>query len=128
MATSTAAELVMRCFNAGTVAHIVHLQTNSFAAHKALDDFYHEIIDVADSFAEAYQGLYGVIKPYPVMPDYYSASKNYNEGIALLTELRDWIQANRKDIGKAADTDLQNLIDEICGLIDGTLYKLRFLK
>ena len=29
-------------------------QTRSYAAHKALNEFYDEIVDLADSFAEAY--------------------------------------------------------------------------
>ena len=56
-----ARELILSCFHARTVAHLLHLTTRSYAAHKALNEFYDEIIDLVDSFAEAYQGEYGLI-------------------------------------------------------------------
>jgi hypothetical protein len=45
------------------VTHSAHLNTRSFAKHKALGKFYPEIIDLADKFAEMYQGKYGLIGP-----------------------------------------------------------------
>lgn len=122
---AVAAELVMRCFAARTAAHALHLGTRSYAKHMALGDFYGGIGDLADSFAEAYQGVYGLLK-LPTGGG-YDQSKDYKDGIGLLAELRGWIQAKRRDIGSEKDTELQNLIDEIVGLIDGTAYKLRFL-
>jgi hypothetical protein len=50
-------------FLARDVAHSVHLNTRSYAKHVALNGFYTEIIELADSFAEAYQGKYGLIGP-----------------------------------------------------------------
>jgi hypothetical protein len=35
-------------------AHIFHLQTKSFAEHKALNDFYDSIPDLIDSIVESY--------------------------------------------------------------------------
>jgi hypothetical protein len=43
------------------VAHSVHLNTRSYAKHVALNTFYDEIVDLADKFAEAYQGRHGLI-------------------------------------------------------------------
>ena len=37
-------------------AHKAHLNTDSFAAHMALGDFYDGIIDLADSLAETWMG------------------------------------------------------------------------
>ena len=45
------------------VAHSVHLNTRSYAKHKALQKFYDNIIDLADHFAEVYQGKHGLIGP-----------------------------------------------------------------
>lgn len=122
-----AGELIMRCFNARTVTHVLHLQTNSYAVHEALGGFYEEIIPLADSFAEVYQGLYGIIKTYPTGPA-YSTTKDYKEGMVVMVELCDWIRANRKSIGSTEDTALQNIVDEIVSLVERTRYKLRFLK
>jgi hypothetical protein len=52
-----------KLFLARDVAHSIHLSTRSFAKHSALNTFYDEIIDLADKFAEAYQGKYGLIGP-----------------------------------------------------------------
>jgi len=47
-----------------TQAHIFHLQTKSYAQHKALQEYYEEIVDLIDNYAECYQGKYGVIGGY----------------------------------------------------------------
>ena len=124
----TAAELVMRCFNARTTAHILHLGTRSYAAHMALGDFYDGIAGRADSFAEAYQGIYGLLTFNNASVGCYDPGKDYRDGQAMLVELRAWVCARRKDIGSPTDTELQNIIDEIVSLIDSTVYKLRFLR
>lgn len=117
-----AGELIMRCFHARTAAHVLHLKTRSYAVHKALQDFYEGIIPLVDSFAEAYQGDYGLIDNYPgkfSMP---------NEPLALMDELDEWVHDNRFKCCDEDDTGLQNIIDEICALIYATQYKLKFLK
>jgi hypothetical protein len=53
-----AAELVMRCFHSRTAAHVLHLKSKSYSEHMALHDFYDEIVDLTDAFAEMYQGEY----------------------------------------------------------------------
>jgi hypothetical protein len=58
-----AAEFVGLLFLARDVTHSVHLNTRSYSKHKALNIFYDRIIGVADDFAEAYQGRYGLIGP-----------------------------------------------------------------
>jgi hypothetical protein len=115
-----AGQLVMKLFHARTNAHVLHLSTRSYAQHKALDDFYSGIVDLADSFAECYQGKYDLI---PVEGKYIQ----HDKPIAMLTELRTWIGENRSKVLDAKDTELSNLLDEVISLIDGTLYKLRFL-
>jgi DNA-binding ferritin-like protein len=53
--------LIALCFEARTKAHIAHLQTRSYAAHKALNEYYDGIVDIADSLAEAFQGREGIL-------------------------------------------------------------------
>lgn len=115
------AAFVEMLLHAGTNAHILHLKTTSYAQHKALGEFYEKIIDLADDFAEAYQGVYGLITDYP--GDYKSPA---SDPVAELRTLGIKVKNLRKKL--PADTELQNLIDEIAGEIDQTLYKLRFLK
>jgi hypothetical protein len=117
-----APELMGMLFLGRDVAHKVHLSTRSYAKHKALDGFYHEIIDLADSFAEAYQGRYGIMKDIPLL----SASKTENIVDFLESQLEE-IEKGRYDVCEEKETALQNLIDEVVALYLSTIYKLKFL-
>jgi hypothetical protein len=119
MTTPSCAALMMELFHARTNAHIMHLGTRSFAAHKALGEFYEEIVGKTDSLAEAYQGRYGLIN-FPEVP-----FKREADAVIMLKGLRRYIDDNRMMM--VPDSELQNLIDEIVALIDSTLYKLEFL-
>ena len=63
----TCADFVGTLFLARDVAHSVHLNTRSYAKHVALNEFYDSIVDLADKFAEAYQGRHGMIGPITLM-------------------------------------------------------------
>jgi Family of unknown function (DUF5856) len=54
-------------FLARDVTHSVHLNTRSYAKHKALQKFYENIIDLADGLAETWQGRHGLIGPISLM-------------------------------------------------------------
>lgn len=116
------ADFVGTLFLARDVAHSVHLNTRSFAKHSALNSFYDEIVDLADKFAEAYQGRHGLIGPISLM----SAKKTTNIIEFLEDSLAD-IEKMRFEVCEKTDTPLQNIIDEIVGLYLSTLYKLKFL-
>jgi hypothetical protein len=109
-------------FLARDVTHSVHLNTRSYSKHKALQKFYENIIDRADTFAEAYQGRHGLIGPIALM----SAKKTENV-VAFLEDQLAELEAMRYDVCDKADAPLQNLIDGIIELYLSTLYKLRFL-
>ena len=115
-------DFVGMLFLARDVAHSVHLNTRSFSKHMALNTFYDEIIELADGFAEAYQGRYGLIGPISLL----SAKKTGNI-VEFLQDQLDEIETGRYDVCKKDDTPLQNLIDGIIELYLSTLDKLRFL-
>ena len=117
-----AADFVGILFLARDVTHSVHLNTRSYSKHKALESFYDNIIELADSFAEAYQGRHGLIGPVTLQ----SAKKTTNV-IDFLQGQLDEIEADRYKVCDESDTAMQNLIDEIVELYLSTLYKLRFL-
>jgi hypothetical protein len=100
----------------------VHLNTRSYSKHKALQKFYENIIDLADSFAEAYQGRYGLIGPIGLQ----SAKKTTNIIEFLESQLED-VEKCRYEVCDKDDTPLQNLIDGIIELYLSTLYRLKFL-
>lgn len=116
------ADFVGALFLARDVAHSVHLNTRSFSKHMALNSFYDEVIELADKFAEAYQGRHGLIGPISLM----SAAKNGNI-VEFLEQSLSEIEDNRYKVCDKTDTAIQNIIDEIVGLYLSTLYKLKFL-
>lgn len=116
------AEFVGTLFLARDVSHSVHLNTRSYAKHVALSAFYDGVVDLADKFAEAYQGRHGLIGPISLM----SATKT-NNIIEFLQSSMDELEKCRYEVCEKTDTPLQNIIDEIIGLYLSTLYKLKFL-
>ena len=116
------ADFIGHLFLARDVAHSVHLNTRSFAKHKALQEFYEGIVGLADDFAEAYQGRHGLIGPITLQ----TAKKNGNI-IEFIQDSLDEVEANRYKVCEEKDTAIQNIIDEIVGLYLSTLYKLKFL-
>ena len=115
-------EFVGLLFTARNVAHSAHLSTRSYAKHVALQGFYDGVIDLADKFAEAYQGRHGLIGPISLM----SAKKTSNVVDFLEDQLAE-IEKNRYVFCEKDETALQNIIDEIVALYLSTLYKLKFL-
>jgi hypothetical protein len=105
-----------------TQAHVFHLQTPSFAAHKALNEYYDAIIDLIDSYAEMAQGRYGIIRGY-VMPNQIFEDDSVLKYFAGLQKFVDEIRTQLPQ-----DGELNNTVDEISGLISSTIYKLKFLK
>ena len=116
----SAAAFVSVLFHSATVTHFMHLQTKSFAQHLALGEYYDAIVELADKWAEAYQGCYDIITNYP--KDFHLAT----EPVKYLTQIKDFVDDIRKDL--PSESQLQNIVDEIADQIDSTLYKLRFLK
>jgi hypothetical protein len=109
-------------FLARDVAHSVHLNTRSYSKHVALNIFYERIVSVADDFAEAYQGRYGLIGPITLM----SAKKTTNIMEFLEQQLKE-LEEMRYEVVDKDDSTLQQLIDNIIEVYLRTLYKLRFL-
>ena len=116
----SAAAFVSVLFHSATVTHFMHLQTKSYAQHVALGEYYDAIVELADKWAEAYQGCYDIITNYP--KEFHLAT----EPVKYLTQIKDFVDDIRKDL--PSESQLQNIVDEIADQIDSTLYKLRFLK
>jgi hypothetical protein len=116
------ADLIGHLFLARDVTHSVHLNTRSFAKHKALGKFYPAVVDLADTLAEAYQGRHGLIGPITL----HSAKKTNNVVEFLEDSLKD-VENLRYKVCDKDDTAIQNIIDGIVDLYLSTLYKLKFL-
>ena len=114
-------EFLLILMHSSTNTQILHRQSRSFSEHMALGAYYEAIIPLVDTLTEAIQGLQEKIIDYP--SDYYSPAAT---GLEELQSLKDYVKEERNELPQ--ETEIQNLIDEIAQLIDGTLYKLRFLK
>jgi hypothetical protein len=113
---------VMCLLHSVTNAHILHLSTTSYSAHKALENFYEEIGDHVDDFVEAFQGKYGLLT------DYKAEYALPTSPIDYLNYLKAEVEKLRRDPAFPQDSEFQNEVDNIANLINSTLYKLRFLK
>jgi DNA-binding ferritin-like protein len=119
-------KLIATLFLSREVAHREHLRVTgpgSFSIHMALNDFYHEIVEKADSITEAYQGKYGIIANIPIL-----TSEMDQDVDDFLQEQMDYIEKIRYSDCDKKDTAIQNLIDEGVALYLSTLYKLRNLR
>lgn len=116
------ADLIGHLFLARDVTHSVHLNTRSYAKHKALGSFYENVIELADDLAEAYQGRHGLIGPITL----HSAKKT-NNVVEFLEDSLSEVENLRYKVCDKDDTAIQNIIDGIVDLYLSTLYKLKFL-
>jgi hypothetical protein len=117
--------LVADLMSAGTSMHRLHLKVTgpgSYAAHKAIGDFYEAIQGHADSIAEQYQGaresLLDVPPMYPVSLD------SVDSAVQMLRDLTGKVDGLQKIM---PFSEIVNQLDEVKSLIDSTKYKLLFL-
>jgi hypothetical protein len=115
--------LIATLFLSRDVAHREHLKTTSYAAHMALGDFYDEVVDLADSLAEAYQGRFGIIENIPYLSD--TMQGDITDKLAAYLKVVEHIRYEA--VGKE-ESALQNIVDEVVALFLSTLYKLRRFK
>ena len=100
------------------VARLSHWKVTSDPAHRALDEFELGLHTLLDEMVENYQGFASRLMDITV-PEC--------KAIDMLPVL----QESGKYIAKQKEhfpPDVQNLLDEVIGLINKCVYKLRFLK
>jgi len=102
-------------------AHIYHLQTASYAQHKALQKYYENIIDLIDGLVESYQGMYGILRGYKMA----GTIKEDDNPIIYFEGLCKFVDAIRPSLPQ--DGFLINQYDEVSALLQSTKYKLKFL-
>ena len=100
-------------FQSRDIMHIAHLQTTSFAEHKALNAYYDGILELTDKFSEVYFGRMKRVEI--VIPEAKIAP-----AVEHLKEMQQLIDGERNNY----QSELQNILDEMLGLINQTLYLL----
>lgn len=117
------ADMISVLLHSRTQVHILHLQTESYPEHMALNAYYDGIGPLIDGIVESYQGNYGIVKNYKSHD-----IENYKSTESTIKYLKELCTKVDKLRNCCKDTYLQNQIDTVCELINTTLYKLRFLK
>jgi hypothetical protein len=112
---------IVSYFNSAKQQAIVwHQQTMNYAEHKALNNFYEDIVDLLDRLSESYAGIYGRLKGYDVhdLVDWTST----DDTIKYYRGCYEWLVAERKTAPQ--DSYIQNILDEITEELGSLLYKL----
>ena len=109
----TPSKFIVELFHSRDTMHIAHLQTTSFAEHKALNAYYDNILDLTDKFIEAYFGRFKRVEI--VIPE--AKIQGSTEHLKESQQLIDGERANYP-------SELQNIMDEMLALVDKTLYLL----
>jgi hypothetical protein len=118
-------DFIGKMFQARNVAHSAHLNSHSYSEHMALDGFYNDIIDAADTITETYQGMMQVlVGEIIVMPLDDKTSDILSYLKSQLAEL----QKDRYQVCDRENTVVQNKIDEALAVYAKAIYKLKFLK
>ena len=102
---------------------ILHWQTLSYAAHKALGSAYSDLDDLIDTLVEIHQGKYGrIVFETPI--DLGLVNQDEIDLEEILVQLNDYLTGTFNDIhNPVKDTDCLNIRDEILTVIN----KLRYL-
>lgn len=123
--TETAA-LIAHAQGMVTSMHQLHLKVSgpgSYAAHKALNEFYDAMPDLIDAVAEQYQGAREKLLDIPAPQSYKCSS--VSEALSHLKDLYNEIQALQQIM---PFSEIVNQLDEMKSLIASTKYKLMFLQ
>ena len=118
-------QLISTLLASRTQAHIFHWQVQgvgSYSAHKALNKYYDEILNLTDGLVESFQGKYGIQRGDTSPATFKEDGQfvNYFEALAM------YVETIRTKIPQ--DSYIQNEIDTVVKLIQTTKYKLINLK
>jgi len=116
-------EFIATLFLARELAHRYHLSTKSYSQHKALQNFYEDLLDLTDDLAEITQGAHGLLD-IPILTE----KKTYKEPLYCIADKLQYVEKNRYKAYSKEDTALQNKIDEIVAVFLTAIYKLENLK
>lgn len=104
-------------FNSRDIMHLAHLQTSSYAEHKALNSYYDGLLGLLDDMIEAYFGCIGKRLSIKIPGAEYINPETH------LKQFKEYVKKHRNVLGLER-TDVQNILDEIIALINKTLYLL----
>lgn len=101
----------------------LHLQTNKYSEHIALNEYYDDALDAVDDIIEDWIGVHGK----PANFECVIFAKNFGDSISYFTELEGFVKKNRECLFTESESEILSDIDALLSLIDKTLYKLKQL-
>jgi DNA-binding ferritin-like protein len=117
---------ICELMNSAISFHKLHLKVTgvgSFASHKALNELYDALPDMADGIAEGYQGAAEMILNYT---DCCPRTLNtVDDAVAYIRELYDMICSLQEIM---CYSEISNELDNVKALLASAKYKLLFLK
>jgi hypothetical protein len=103
---------------------ILHWQTLSYAAHKALGSAYSDLDDLIDNLVEVHQGKYGRLK-FEAPIDLGLVNQDEIDLEDVLIQLNDYLSGPFAEMhDPVKDTDCLNIRDEILAVINRLRYLL----
>lgn len=113
-------ELFISLLHIQSQARIWHIQTKSYAEHKALNDFYEEIGDLQDKIIETVSGHYGLDNgSVGLKLDKYVSKEYTKEKLVQFAKGIDKFKITFK-----SKSDIVSILDDIDALTNRTLYLL----
>jgi len=112
-------KFVEKMFEARQISHNYHLKTKSYSEHKALENFYNDLLNHIDNFVETYQGQYGLLTNLKMV------ANDCDDVVSYLEDFCGKVKIFRENL---KENHLQNILDEIVSLTYKTIYKLKYLK
>jgi hypothetical protein len=121
---ATFVEFISALHSAKQQSIVWHHQTMVYSEHKALNNFYDEILERIDGLVESVSGIYGRPQGYDVhdLADWTSTQ----DTIKYFQSLYKYVETERHNIYQ--ESWIQNQIDNISELIGETLYLLSLNK
>lgn len=123
----TPSTLGFELLQGSTKVHLNHLLVSgsgSYAAHKAMNSFYDDVAELADSFIEQYQGASEKLMSFPTSCQ-FPVMTTAQDCVVYLRGLYEMVNTVQQD---CPYSEIVNTLDEIKSLINSTKYKLIFLK
>lgn len=111
-------DFISRILACQTISQLAHWQTDSYAQHEALGQFYSELPSLTDKFVEAYIGAFGKEDVFEYKID---------DVVKHLEDELMWLNKHKEKITKDSP-GLSNIFDEITTLHMRALYKLKNLR
>lgn len=118
--------MIMNILNLVHQTHIYHILTKSYSEHMAIGEFYEDIQEDADAFAESYIGLSGGFNIHKPSMVTFNVKYDKDTFIKELEIFRSLITSTIEETNRNDLMSINGILVDIQGDIDKLFYKLGF--